>query len=52
MAWSPSSWREFPIKQQPTYPDLDKLAEVERELSTMPPLVFAAEARAVRRCKM
>ncbi len=49
MAWSPSSWREFPIKQQPTYPDLDKLAEVEKELSAMPPLVFAAEARALRR---
>ena len=49
MAWSPSSWREFPIKQQPTYTDQDKLAEVEKELSAMPPLVFAAEARALRR---
>ncbi len=47
--WSPSSWRSFPIKQQPTYPDQSKLAEVEKELFGMPPLVFAAEARALRR---
>ena len=23
--WNPSSWRNFPIKQQPTYNDLEKL---------------------------
>jgi 3-deoxy-7-phosphoheptulonate synthase len=23
--WNPSSWRDFPIKQQPTYNDLEKL---------------------------
>ncbi len=23
--WNPSSWRDFPIKQQPTYQDLEKL---------------------------
>ena len=27
--WNPSSWRDFPIKQQPTYNDLEKLKKVE-----------------------
>ncbi len=43
--WNPSSWRDFPIKQQPTYNDLDKLLNVEKELSSYPPLIFAGEAR-------
>ena len=47
--WSPSSWRDFPIKQQPTYPDRAALQRVEEELAKMPPLVFAAEARSLRR---
>jgi 3-deoxy-7-phosphoheptulonate synthase len=46
--WSPSSWREFPIKQQPKYKDLDKLKKVEEELSSYPPLIFAGEARKLK----
>ena len=42
--WNPSSWRDFPIKQQPTYNDLEKLAKVESELASYPPLIFAGEA--------
>lgn len=42
--WNPSSWRNFPIKQQPTYADLEKLAKVEKELGSYPPLIFAGEA--------
>ncbi len=42
--WNPSSWRDFPIKQQPTYKDLEKLKKVENELSSYPPLIFAEEA--------
>ena len=42
--WNPSSWRDFPIKQQPTYNDLEKLAKVEKELGSYPPLIFAGEA--------
>ena len=38
--WTPSSWRDFPIKQQPTYNDLEKLAKVESELTSYPPLIF------------
>ncbi|MCU4676500.1 3-deoxy-7-phosphoheptulonate synthase class II [Catenovulum sp. 2E275] len=45
--WSPSSWRNFPILQQPTYPDLAYLKQVESQLKTYPPLVFAAETRSL-----
>lgn len=47
--WSPNSWRNFPIVQQPTYPDAQHVAAVEKQLSTFPPLVFAAEARALEK---
>jgi len=46
--WSPSSWREKPILQQPTYPDQAKLASVLAELKNYPPLVFAGEARSLK----
>jgi len=42
---SPSSWRQFPIKQQPSYPDQAQLKQVEETLCRMPPLVFAQEIR-------
>ena len=48
-AWSPNTWRAKEAKQLPTYPDADALAAVERELSGRPPLVFAGEARRLRR---
>lgn len=43
--WSPNSWRSMPIVQVPKYPDQAELADVEKELSSYPPLVFAGEAR-------
>ncbi|HVA70931.1 MAG TPA: 3-deoxy-7-phosphoheptulonate synthase class II [Acidimicrobiales bacterium] len=43
--WTPSTWRQHPISQSPTWPDLEHLARVERELARKPPLVFAGEAR-------
>ncbi len=45
MQWSPSSWRNFPIKQQPEYKDKELLKSVEKELNSYPPLIFAGEAR-------
>ncbi len=48
-AWSPSGWRDFPIKQVPEYPDMAELTEVEKTLHRFPPLVFAGEARELRR---
>lgn len=47
--WSRSSWREFPIKQQPIYPDQAALAAVEAQLRDYPPLVFAGEARNLKK---
>ena len=43
--WSPHSWKSRPVVQVPSYPDQEKLRDVERELSSYPPLVFAGEAR-------
>lgn len=47
--WSPTSWRAKPIQQQPKYPDAGALAQVEGTLAGYPPLVFAGEARELRR---
>ena len=47
--WSPSSWRAKPIQQVPSYPDTDRLAETERQLASFPPLVFAGEARKLKK---
>src|SRR6185437_5871098 len=47
--WSPESWRMKPVAQAPAYPDAAALAEVERQLSGYPPLVFAGEARKLKR---
>ena len=48
-AWSPTSWRAKPIQQQPEYPDATHLQRVEGTLASLPPLVFAGEARELRR---
>jgi 3-deoxy-7-phosphoheptulonate synthase len=47
--WSVNSWRNFPIKQVPEYSDKVKVVNVEKELSLRPPLVFAEEARRLRK---
>jgi 3-deoxy-7-phosphoheptulonate synthase len=47
--WSPDSWRGKPIQQAPAYPDARALEAVERQLAGFPPLVFAGEARKLRR---
>ena len=46
--WSPDSWRTKPIEQAPIYPDLDQLAQVEEQIASFPPLVFAGEARELK----
>src|SRR3989440_8857365 len=43
--WTPDSWRAKPVLQAPEYPNPQALADVERQLATFPPLVFAGEAR-------
>ncbi len=47
--WSPQSWRAKPIQQSPVYPNPAALADAERQLATFPPLVFAGEARKLKR---
>ncbi|HEY2214873.1 MAG TPA: 3-deoxy-7-phosphoheptulonate synthase class II [Acidimicrobiales bacterium] len=44
-AWSAASWRTRPAAQQPEWPDADALKQAEVLLATLPPLVFAGEAR-------
>jgi 3-deoxy-7-phosphoheptulonate synthase len=46
-SWHPSSWRERPAGQQPEWPDGDALAAALGRLHTLPPLVDAAEVRAL-----
>ena len=46
--WTPSSWRQKPIKQAPDYLEPEALEEVERQLGHYPPLVFAGEARRLK----
>ena len=46
--WSPSSWRDFEALQQPEWPDPERLAAARERLRTVPPLVFAGEARQVQ----
>jgi 3-deoxy-7-phosphoheptulonate synthase len=46
--WSPDSWRGFPIKQQPQWPDLADLDRALKQISSYPPLVFAGEARSLQ----
>ena len=45
LEWRPDSWRNFQAKQQPAWPDDTSFQKVLDELSTLPPLVFAGEAR-------
>jgi 3-deoxy-7-phosphoheptulonate synthase len=46
--WSPQSWRRLPAAQQPRWPDQGALERAVVELSALPPLVFAGEARRLR----
>lgn len=47
--WTPNSWRGLPAKHLPSYPDEAHVARVESQLQSYPPLVFAGEARELRR---
>ncbi|MDP9127872.1 MAG: 3-deoxy-7-phosphoheptulonate synthase class II [Pseudomonadota bacterium] len=47
--WTPESWRAKPAKQIPAYPDEAELRAVEARLGRLPPLVFAGEARRLKK---
>src|SRR5262249_51377890 len=55
--WTPDSWRSKPIQQVPDYPDRPapdyrdrrELVDVKKQLAKFPPLVFAGEARNLKK---
>src|SRR5882724_10751275 len=47
--WTPETWRAKPIKQAPDYADAAAVTAVERTLRNYPPLVFAGEARRLKK---
>ncbi|MEL7257109.1 MAG: 3-deoxy-7-phosphoheptulonate synthase class II [Pseudomonadota bacterium] len=47
--WTKSDWRSKPRIQMPDYTDADALRAVEAKLSKFPPLVFAGEARRLKK---
>ena len=47
-SWAPDSWRSFPIKQQPLWPDEADLDRALKQIRGYPPLVFAGEARSLQ----
>ena len=46
-AWTPSTWQSFPAVQQPDWPDSGELDRALKQISALPPLVFAGEARSL-----
>ena len=46
--WSPSSWKERTIGQQPQWPDPGALEQSLKTISEMPPLIFAEECRSLQ----
>lgn len=42
------AWRSLPIKQQPQWPDAERVAKVSRQIAALPPLVFAGEVDNLR----
>lgn len=47
--WTKSDWRARPRVQMPDYPDAGALSQVEAQLAKYPPLVFAGEARKLKK---
>ncbi|MEE8057188.1 MAG: 3-deoxy-7-phosphoheptulonate synthase class II [Pseudomonadales bacterium] len=47
--WDKTSWKNFPVKQQPDWPNQQELAEVIESISVLPPLVFAGEIRTLKK---
>ena len=43
--WKINSWRKYPVKHIPEYPDKKGLDQVLDKIKTFPPLVFAGETR-------
>lgn len=50
MIWSKTSWKHFPIKQQPSYSDEDlpKIEEIKKQISTFPGIVSKTSVKNLR----
>lgn len=46
--WTPTSWRDRHVAQQPGWPDQAEYEAVLKEIARRPPLVFAGEIRTLR----
>lgn len=46
--WSPTSWKDKPVKQLPEYPSQTKLEESYQTLKSLPPLVTSWEIEALK----
>ncbi|UWF76787.1 MULTISPECIES: class II 3-deoxy-7-phosphoheptulonate synthase [Microbacterium] len=42
------AWRSLPIKQQPQWPDAERVSEISAQIAALPPLVFAGEVDHLR----
>ncbi|MDR9415398.1 MAG: 3-deoxy-7-phosphoheptulonate synthase class II [Gracilimonas sp.] len=47
--WTPTSWKQKPVKQLPDYPDQQKLEEAFQNLKSLPPLVTSWEIEALKK---
>ncbi|MDH5297525.1 MAG: 3-deoxy-7-phosphoheptulonate synthase class II [Desulfobulbaceae bacterium] len=48
-SWTKTSWQNFPVVQQPNWPDRAQYEQALAEISSLPPLVFAGEIRALKK---
>jgi len=46
--WTKSSWRSFPVRQQPAWPNAHECEDTLKMLSQLPALVFAGESRELK----
>ncbi|NKB42276.1 MAG: 3-deoxy-7-phosphoheptulonate synthase class II, partial [Ilumatobacter sp.] len=46
--WTPSSWKEHRVGQQPQWPDPGALEQSLKTITSLPPLIFAEEARSLQ----
>ncbi len=47
-SWHKSSWLDYPVLQQPNWPDPAEQRQVLEQIAKLPPLVFAGEARRLK----
>ena len=47
--WTLNSWKNYPVKHLPVYPDETELASVLKNIKKYPPLVFAGESRSLKK---